>query len=81
MTQLLQKAFTEITRLPETEQDQIARMLLAELASECRWQKAFAKSPNSITATLNKLYETESSQLKQPLVEMQTTSISNRHPF
>ncbi len=52
MAHLLQKAFAEITPLPDTEQDPIAQMLLAASASErlCpepaegRWQIAFAKS-------------------------------------
>jgi hypothetical protein len=50
MTQLLQRAFTEITQLPEVEQDQIAQMILTELVSERRWQKAFSKSQDKLAA-------------------------------
>jgi hypothetical protein len=34
MTQLLEKAFAEASRLPEAEQDVLARRMLAEIASE-----------------------------------------------
>lgn len=44
MTKLLDKALAEITVLPPAEQDAIARWLLAELASERRWDAAFAAS-------------------------------------
>jgi len=44
MTQLLQKAFAEVSRLPEDEQDAIAAIVLAELSSERRWNELFEKS-------------------------------------
>lgn len=44
MTELLQRAFAEASRLPEEEQDSFAEWLLDELASEQRWQTAFARS-------------------------------------
>ena len=44
MTELLKKAFTEASKLPEAEQDAFARWLLEELASEKCWDEAFAKS-------------------------------------
>lgn len=44
MTKLLEKAFTEASKLPEREQDALAAMILEELASERRWEKAFADS-------------------------------------
>ena len=36
MTQLLERAFTEASKLPEPEQDAVASLLLAELESEQR---------------------------------------------
>ena len=36
MTQLLERAFTEASKLPEPEQDAVASLLLAELKSEQR---------------------------------------------
>ena len=44
MTHLLEKAFAEASRLPEHEQDAVAELLLAELASEKRWGELFDKS-------------------------------------
>jgi hypothetical protein len=44
MTNLLQKAFDEASKLPEAEQDALGRALLDELASERRWEELFAGS-------------------------------------
>jgi len=44
MTQLLEKALSEVAKLPESEQDAVAAILLEELASEQRWSESFAKS-------------------------------------
>ena len=44
MTHLLEKAFAEASRLPERDQDAIAEVVLAELASEERWSKLFEGS-------------------------------------
>ncbi|MFC1976158.1 hypothetical protein ACFLXQ_07150 [Chloroflexota bacterium] len=44
MTELLEKAFTEAAKLPKVEQDVFATWILKELASEQRWEKAFADS-------------------------------------
>jgi hypothetical protein len=43
MTKLLKKAFSEATLLPPEEQDELARWLLAELASEKRWDQAYIR--------------------------------------
>lgn len=40
----LELAFAEATKLPPKEQDRLAEWLLAELASERRWDKLFAES-------------------------------------
>jgi hypothetical protein len=44
MTQLLRNAFEEASRLPETEQNALAKWLLEEIHSEKKWAKAFAES-------------------------------------
>jgi hypothetical protein len=44
MTQLLQNAFNEASRLPEMDQNALAKWLLEEIHSERRWEKAFAES-------------------------------------
>ena len=44
MTELLERAFSEATKLPESEQNELARRILAELASERRWDELFENS-------------------------------------
>ena len=48
MTQLLERAFAEVSKLPDTEQDAVASLLLAELESERRWSHAFASSQDQL---------------------------------
>jgi hypothetical protein len=43
MTELLKKAFSEASLLPPEEQDELAQWLLAELASEKRWERAYTR--------------------------------------
>jgi len=47
---LLERAFTEASKLPEKEQDSVAVLLLEELASEKRWGEAFASSQQQLAA-------------------------------
>lgn len=49
MTDLLKKAFDAASRLPEDEQDAMAKWLLAELASEEKWEERFAESQGALT--------------------------------
>lgn len=49
MTKLLEKAFAEASKLPEAEQRQFAAWILDELASERRWEAAFAKSQDTLS--------------------------------
>jgi dipeptidase len=44
MTKLFEEAIAAVSQLSEAEQDAIASLILEELASEQRWNKAFAKS-------------------------------------
>ena len=44
MTKLLEQAFTEASKLPQPEQDTIAKWIIEELASERRWDELFANS-------------------------------------
>ena len=44
MTQLLKKAFSEVAKLPASEQDAVAALVIEELASEKRWSSSFANS-------------------------------------
>ena len=44
MTKLLEKAFEEASKLPDFEQNALARWLIDEIISEKKWEKVFAES-------------------------------------
>ena len=44
MTKLLEKAFKKASKLPEVEQNVLAKWLLEELEVEKEWEKRFAES-------------------------------------
>ncbi len=48
MTKLLETAFEQVSKLPASDQDAVAAIVLEELASEQRWSKAFAKSQDAL---------------------------------
>lgn len=48
MTRLLEKVLEEVAKLPASEQDAVAAILLEELASEQRWAESFAKSEDKL---------------------------------
>jgi hypothetical protein len=47
MTELLERAFAEASKLPEAEQDELASILLQELEAERRWDELFARSESA----------------------------------
>jgi hypothetical protein len=53
MTDLLEKAFTEAAKLPAAEQDALAERILAELASERRWDELFESSQDLLEKLAN----------------------------
>jgi hypothetical protein len=57
MTQLLEKAIAEIYKLPATDQDAIAAMILDELAEEQRWDMVFARSQDKLAKLAEKVRE------------------------
>jgi hypothetical protein len=48
MTELLQKAFAEAARLPEEEQDMVARTVLEDLAAEEKWDETLVNSQEKL---------------------------------
>lgn len=44
MVELVEKAFAEITKLPEEQQKLMAQWILDELEDEAKWDRAFANS-------------------------------------
>ena len=57
MTDLLKKAFDAASQLPEEEQDAVAEWLLAELASEGRWEERFAETQNALSVLAREALE------------------------
>jgi len=49
MTQLLEQAIGEARKLPDSQQDAIAALILEELADERRWDEAFAGSQDALS--------------------------------
>jgi len=48
MTQLLEKAYSQVTQLPNSEQDAIANLILEALADEEQWTEQFANSQDAL---------------------------------
>ena len=48
MTELLEKAFAEASKLPQEPQDMLAKMLLDDLAAEETWDETFVKSQDKL---------------------------------
>ncbi len=48
MTSLLKKAFDAASSLPTDRQDAIAKLILAEIEDEKRWDEAFAGSQDKL---------------------------------
>jgi hypothetical protein len=57
MSQLLEHAFAEVRKLPETEQDAIAALILEELEDDRLWEEAFARSPGKLAALVARAEE------------------------
>jgi hypothetical protein len=49
MTKLLDQAIEAVARLPETEQDRIARLILEELRAEAGWDERFRRSQDRLS--------------------------------
>jgi len=48
MTKLLERAVEKAKKLPESEQDAIAAIILEELEDELCWERAFARSQDAL---------------------------------
>jgi hypothetical protein len=53
MTQLLEKAFDKASRLPDDEQNTLAKRVLAEIGSEQRWNELFGASVDELKKLAN----------------------------
>jgi len=57
MTNKLENAFKEASKLPEREQNIIARWLLDEMKSDKKWDKLFANSEDVLESLASKALE------------------------
>ncbi|MBE5231078.1 MAG: hypothetical protein INR81_19065 [Microcystis aeruginosa PMC 728.11] len=57
MTTLLQKAFTEIQKLPEHLQDELAQQLLEDIESELKWQQSLSNEDLELGALITMAQE------------------------
>jgi len=48
MTHRLEQAIAQLSKLPDSDQDAIAALILEELADEQRWQESFARSQDKL---------------------------------
>lgn len=67
MTKLLDKAISEVAKLPASEQDAVAALVLEELASERRWSLSFAKSQDLLAKLAEEALAEYSSGQTKPL--------------
>jgi len=57
VSELLKKAFDEASRLAEDEQDTLAELLLEEMKSERRWNRAFSSSGDRLSELADEALE------------------------
>ena len=67
MTELLEKAFEEASKLPELEQNVLAKLLLSELVAEKNWEKAFAGSEDILSRLADEAIEEHKQGRSKPL--------------
>jgi hypothetical protein len=67
MGKVLQQAVTELTKLPETEQEAAGAWILAELESERRWDDLFARSADVLSEMAAEAIRDDEAGLTEPL--------------
>jgi hypothetical protein len=67
MTQLLEKALSQVAKLPASEQDAVAAIVMEELASEQRWTDSFAQSQDLLAKLAEKVLADDAAGRTKPL--------------
>ena len=67
MTQRLEEAFRAAARLPPADQDALAELLLAEVASEAEWDRQFASTADRLAALADEAHVEYVQGRTQPL--------------
>jgi hypothetical protein len=69
MTELLEKAFAEASKLSPEEQDFLAQILLDDIASEELWEQSFARSQDKLVRLADEALVEHRSGKTKPLEE------------
>lgn len=67
MTQLLEKVFAQVEKLPEVEQNAVAKWLLNELSSEKSWDQVFAESEKALEKLAEEALKEHKKRKTRPL--------------
>ncbi|MEO8007634.1 MAG: hypothetical protein ABI728_03825 [Betaproteobacteria bacterium] len=67
MTQLLEQALSQVAKLPASEQDAVAAIVIEELASEQRWAASIAKSQDLLAKFAEKALADHAAGRTKPL--------------
>ena len=67
MTKLLERAFKEASRLPEIEQNALAKWVLDELEAKGRWENAFAGSEDILDKLADEALDAHNNGKTKPL--------------
>lgn len=67
MGKVLEQAVTELSKLPESEQEAAGAWILAELESERRWDDLFRRSPDLLAQMADDAVREDEAGLTQPL--------------
>ncbi|NEX17733.1 MAG: hypothetical protein C1943_14205 [Halochromatium sp.] len=71
MTQLLEQAMAEVSKMPATVQDTIATLVLDELRDEARWETAFEQTNDAQWDAMIQQVQTEIDTAKtEPLDQL-----------
>ena len=67
MTKLLKEAFQKASKLPDTEQNALAKWLMEELEAERKWDQAFAESEDVLGQLADEALEAHKQGKTKPL--------------
>jgi hypothetical protein len=67
MTKALKKAFEAASRLPDSDQDELAAAILEELEADERWEASFARSQDTLARLADEALEEHRAGRTEPL--------------
>jgi hypothetical protein len=67
MTKALKKAFGAASRLPDSDQDELAAAILEELETDERWEATFARSQDALGRLTDEALEEHRAGRTEPL--------------